>query len=67
MYIEYLHNCIKRNKEILRNANQMDLDAGKISNYQISHSNNIDNDSDDSDNGSESQSDSDEEDSGNVF
>lgn len=39
----------------------------RISNYQISHSNNIDDNSDDSDNSSESQSDSDVEDSGNVF
>ena len=39
----------------------------RISNYQISHSNNIYNGLDDADNDSESQSDSNVEDFGNVF
>ena len=39
----------------------------RMSNYQISHFNNIDNGLHDADNDSESQSDSDVEDSGNVF
>ena len=42
MYIEHLHNCIQRNTETLRDANQMDSDAGKdikSSDLKISHSN----------------------------